>query len=206
LVRTNGQAAIKDTAQRIFAERGYHGASIRQIATEAQLSLSAMYYYYSSKQDLLLALIEDGFAGHEQFCEQELERVGDDPVERLSALVRGTVRYRIERKDFSLLAWREIERLEGKHRRRMEERRAAVMARFEDPIKAGIRAGVFTTPYPKDARRAVTSMCNAIAQWYRPGGELSPEEVQTRYVHLALAVVGHVGACPCGACGKKRRR
>jgi hypothetical protein len=56
-------------------------------------------------------------------------------------------------------------------------------------IERGAAEGVFLTPYPDDARRAVISMCNAIAQWYRPDGEVSPDELVERYLSLALAVV-----------------
>lgn len=49
--------------------------------------------------------------------------------------------------------------------------------------------GIFLTPYPDDARRAVIAMCNAIAEWYRTEGPVSVDELVERYVALALTVV-----------------
>ncbi|WP_259375296.1 hypothetical protein [Rhodococcus pseudokoreensis] len=60
---------------------------------------------------------------------------------------------------------------------------------FKDVIEAGVKIGLFQTPYPDDARRAVIAMCNAVAQWYRPGGELTEDMLIERYVSLALTVV-----------------
>jgi len=48
---------------------------------------------------------------------------------------------------------------------------------------------VFLTPYPDEARRAVIAMCNAVAQWFRPDGELTLDELVDRHVALALTVV-----------------
>ncbi|MBB4932834.1 hypothetical protein F4561_003654 [Lipingzhangella halophila] len=51
-------------------------------------------------------------------------------------------------------------------------------------------AGAFATPYPAEASRVVTTMCVAVATWYRPDGPLAPEEVVRRYLTLARATVG----------------
>src|SRR5688500_2061086 len=72
VTRGNGLAAIMGSAREIFAERGYHGASIRDIAKRAGLSLSALYYYYDGKQELLHALLEDALADVFQSCQTAL--------------------------------------------------------------------------------------------------------------------------------------
>ena len=48
---------------------------------------------------------------------------------------------------------------------------------------------MFATRYPEDARRAIIAMCNAIAQWWRPDGPLTREDLVGRYVALALTLV-----------------
>lgn len=57
--RGGGRDAITASAREIFAERGYHGTSVRDIAKRAGLSLSVLYYWHASKQDLLAALIHE---------------------------------------------------------------------------------------------------------------------------------------------------
>lgn len=45
---------------------------------------------------------------------------------------------------------------------------------------------------PREASRAVVTMCKAIAEWYNPAGPFTPEDVAERYVHFALGLVGLV--------------
>src|SRR4051812_12624670 len=80
VTRGNGLNAIMGAAREIFAERGYHGASIRDIAKGAGLSLSALYYYYNGKQELLHALLEDALADVLHGCQTALGAAGDDPA------------------------------------------------------------------------------------------------------------------------------
>jgi AcrR family transcriptional regulator len=55
-----GRLIIGEVALAAFAELGYHGVSIRDIAKRSGMSLSALYYHYASKYDLLVALLEKG--------------------------------------------------------------------------------------------------------------------------------------------------
>ncbi|WP_328766566.1 TetR/AcrR family transcriptional regulator [Streptomyces sp. NBC_00286] len=189
--RGNGRDAIMDAARDVFAERGYFGASIRDIAKRADMSLSALYYYYSGKAQLFHALIEDSLDDYFRHCEKELAQAGDDPAARLAALVRVTVDYRVRRRVESLLTLQELRYLEPEYRNPIIERRHAVSGLFQKAIDDGLAGGVFRTPHPDDARRAVMAMCNAVAQWYDPSGDLGTTELCDRYVRLAFAMLGH---------------
>ena len=57
-------------------------------------------------------------------------------------------------------------------------------------VEEGVASGTFGTPFPKDASRAVTTMCVAVASWYRPDGALSPDEIVHRYLLVARSAVG----------------
>jgi AcrR family transcriptional regulator len=188
--RGGGLAAIMRSAREIFAERGYHAASIRDIAKGAGLSLSALYYYYQGgKQELLHALLEDTLADYSRGYETALAAAGDDPAARLTAFVRATVEYRVRRQVDSLLALRETRNLEPERLERFVERRDALPDALREIIDDGVARGVFATPYPDEAQRAILAMCNAIAQWYQPSGDLSVTDLVERYVHLALTLV-----------------
>ncbi|WP_030801531.1 MULTISPECIES: TetR/AcrR family transcriptional regulator [unclassified Streptomyces] len=56
--RAEARTRIEDTAARLFAERGYAGTTIGEIATEAGLSKPMLYRHFDSKQELHLALLE----------------------------------------------------------------------------------------------------------------------------------------------------
>ncbi|GAA2414996.1 TetR/AcrR family transcriptional regulator [Actinomadura vinacea] len=192
VARGDGLAAIMRSAREIFAERGYHAASIRDIAKGAGLSLSALYYYYAGKQELLHALLEDALADCFRSCEQALDAAGDDPVARLGAFVQATVEYRVRRPVDSLLGLREIRNLEPERLEQFVERRDALPRLLGEIIGDGVARGVFGTPYPDEAQRAILAMCNAVAQWYQPSGDLTVTDLVDRYVYLSLTLVQHL--------------
>src|ERR671932_768591 len=77
---------ILRTAARIFAEKGYHQTSMRDISRETGVSLSGLYYYCKSKEELLF-LIQDNCFGHvlERLEERLTEAVA--PVEKMRVVI-----------------------------------------------------------------------------------------------------------------------
>lgn len=187
--RTPGHRAIIEAARREFSERGYGAASIRDIAQRAGVSLSALYYYHKGKQELLVAILDDGMDAYFSACEAASAGAGEGPAEQLEALVAATVRFRTEHPVKSSIVLTEGRSLEPDHVERYRRSEARASQQFRDVVERGVADGVFGTPYPDDARRAVIAMCNAIAQWYRPGGPVGVDDLVERYVSLALTVV-----------------
>lgn len=187
--RPAGHKAIVEAARAEFSERGYGATSIRDIAQRAGVSLSAMYYYYKGKQELLVAIVEEGLDAYFGECERALEVAGDDPAEQLEALVSATVRFRTGHPVKSSIVLTEWRSLEPVHLTRHRENEKRGSRQFRGAIERGVAEGIFLTPYPDDARRAIIAMCNAIAQWYRPDGPVDVDELVERYVSLALTVV-----------------
>ncbi|MBO1332748.1 TetR/AcrR family transcriptional regulator [Streptomyces sp. VRA16 Mangrove soil] len=187
--RPAGHKAIIEAAREEFSEQGYGATSIRNIAKRAGVSLSALYYYYKGKQELLVAILDDGLDAYFGACDAALRAAGDDPAERLEALVTATVRFRIEHPVKSSIVLTEGRSLEPEHLARYRRNEERGTRQFREVIEQGLADGVFLTPYPDDARRTVIAMCNAIAQWYRADGEVTPDELVERYVSLALTVV-----------------
>lgn len=187
--RNAGQQVIIDAARREFAEQGYGAASIRNIADRADLSLSALYYYYRGKQDLLAAILDEDFAAYFEACDKALATAGTSAAEQLSALVAGTVRFRSEHPSKSSVVLTESRSLNEEHMARYRETAKRASDRFSQIIAEGTASGEFRTQFPEDARRAVIAMCNAISQWYEADGSLSVDELTQRYIRLALTIV-----------------
>src|SRR5258708_9525672 len=57
--RRANQGRILQAARKVFAQHGYHGATIGEIADEAGLSNGAVYYNFTNKEDLFLALLDE---------------------------------------------------------------------------------------------------------------------------------------------------
>ena len=97
-------AAMRDgTAGRIlgaalvlFARRGFHGTSIRDIGDELGLKPANLYAYFESKEHLLAELVRVGHEEHHAALRSALIAAGAGPVEQLQALVRAHVRMHAE--------------------------------------------------------------------------------------------------------------
>lgn len=76
---------ILDAAGSLFLEHGYEGLSMRQIAERIGYSATTIYRYYENKDDLLFAIVYEGFV---RFGKQlaKAAQGSDDPRERLPAL------------------------------------------------------------------------------------------------------------------------
>ena len=70
-MREKTKNTIRDTAMRLFAENGYHGTSINQIATEAGISKGLIYNYFEKKEDIVEEIITKAFSDFE-FMFQEM--------------------------------------------------------------------------------------------------------------------------------------
>ena len=194
--RPAGHQALLDAASAQFAERGYAASSIRDIAAAAGVSLSALYHYYPGKEALLAALLREGMDNYLEMCREALAEAGHDPARRLAAVVGATVRYRAQRSTASLMTMNEARALRAQDREQFRGRERTATDQFRSAIDDGIAAGVFTTPYPDDARRMISAACNAVAEWYRPDGPVPLDALTERYVTLAYTLLGYERRTP----------
>jgi len=83
---------VLKTSAAIFAEKGYHSTSIRDIARATKMSLSGLYYYFKSKDELLFLIQDYCFSTVIDDCRRLLAGV-DDPVHRLKLLIENHLNY-----------------------------------------------------------------------------------------------------------------
>ena len=164
-----------------FARRGYDQTTMQELATSMELATGALYHYFDSKQQLLIAI-----------CDQLMEpllvqarplvRSADDPAVRLSALVRVWVAHVVSHRDHMLVFQQERHVIEsGVAWRSVRASRKAFERLVADALAA---AG--TRGDPRLALLALLGMVNHTAQWYRPRGTLSAEQIADGYVELVL--------------------
>lgn len=187
-----GKQAISDAALKCFHEHGYEGSSIRDVAQAAGVTGAAVYHYYGSKQDLLMEILEEFLTKSIQSTEDAVSRVGSDPAARLFAAAQSHVLWNTSDVAASFVVNSEIRSLEPENRAKHIAQRDKLQRIFDTAVEDGCREGLFLTPWPLEASRAVTVMCTFVARWYRPGGALSAEEISWRYGHMALSLVRSV--------------
>ncbi len=119
-----------------------------------------------------------------------LAGAGDDPAAALGAIVRTHVLFHLEDQRGTMLGTSELRALEEPVRSRHLDKRHQQQRLFDDAVVRGAELGVFTTPIPLEASRAVVVMCTGVAGWFSPKGPLSRAEIARRYERLALDMVG----------------
>lgn len=171
-----------------FAEHGYEGASVRDVATRSGISVGGLYYHYRSKQEMLVDLlqgsVEDVYA---RACVAIVE-AGPDPGARLNILVECLCLYMTHRREVAVIG-AEIRSLNDENRNRFIAIRDAFEALFQEAVREGAASGDFSTREPDQAARAIITMCRGIAFWYRPDGEDSPEQITQTYQRFASGIV-----------------
>lgn len=78
--------AILDAAIRVFAERGFHGSRISDVAKEAGVAEGTIYLYFKSKDDLLLSIFSRRVGAFVKALRVEVE-TKESPVEKLRTVV-----------------------------------------------------------------------------------------------------------------------
>ncbi|MBH0119586.1 TetR/AcrR family transcriptional regulator [Rhodococcus sp. HM1] len=173
-----------------FAERGYDGTSIREIASRAGLSVPGLYHHYPSKQALLMSLTTTVMNDLLDRSRRALAEAGPTPSERFDAVVESLLRFHMFRRNEAFIASTEMRSMEPESREAFVALRDTQQRMVDEIVRDGVAAGEFTTPYPEDASRAVTTMCVAVASWYRADGPLPPDEIVERYLAIARSAVG----------------
>lgn len=188
--RRPNEEAIFGAALEAFAELGFNGASMREIAARASTSLSNLYNYVPGKADLLaqtLRRVNDDLLIH---LHQALDEANPTPTDQLRSIVRTYVEWSATNQFASVIAVGEFRYLTGAQRRAVVEVRDRTQGLFTEIAERGVREGAFNTPHPRQAARNIVLLCSAFATWYRPGGESTAAEMAEVQADLALDMVG----------------
>jgi AcrR family transcriptional regulator len=154
-------------AARVFAEVGYDGASMRRIASEAELSLSGVYHYVAGKEELLYWIQHHTFDSLLQDLERSLEGV-TDPRERLATAVRNHVRHFGENMHELKVCARDLETLDGEAYETVYERRRAYFEAIHELVKA-LQPKKHPALGSWIATANLFGMINWFYQWYDAG-------------------------------------
>lgn len=171
-----------------FLEFGYHGATMRDVAQRAGLSVPGVYHYYASKQDMLVAILDLTMKDlHARTSAARAE--GSSAVERFALLVECLALFHTHRRELGFVGASEMRSLTPAAREHVAAARRAQQRMVDEEVGLAVREGAFLTPQPHEAARAVVTMCTALPQWYRTSGPASAEQVASSYVEFALDLV-----------------
>ncbi|TAK85833.1 MAG: TetR/AcrR family transcriptional regulator [Betaproteobacteria bacterium] len=135
---------ILDAALEEFARYGLSGARVERIASRANANKRMIYYYFRSKEDLFLAVLEASYADIRS-AERSLDLEHRDPREAVKRLVEFTWQYYLEHPEFMTLL--NSENLhKGRHVRnssRLREMHSPLVGTLRAILRRGEKQGLF---------------------------------------------------------------
>lgn len=176
---------ILEAAAQVFRQKGYHGASMSDIAEAVSLQKASLYHHVSSKQEILLELLD-------RALELLLERISGITRQNISAdeklhrMIREYLQILVENIDLASVLLFEHRSLERRQRTRHIPNRDKFESLWKDVITEGVDKKIFTCANPAVATRALLGILNWTITWYRPDGELSIEQIADHYSNLLL--------------------
>lgn len=91
---TNSRSTILEVSIRLFADHGFEGVAMRQIAKEANITLPAIYHHFGNKEELYKAVEAEMYGSHAQSLLNDI-RADNTPEERIRNFI-GTLLDRLE--------------------------------------------------------------------------------------------------------------
>jgi AcrR family transcriptional regulator len=169
--------AILRVASRVLAEHGYHGTSLEMIADRMDLTKASLYYYYESKDALILACLER-VALQSIDAMEAIAALETDLVERLKAMI-------IEQLGLYTHSEPDLARLFLQHMdwpdeiaREMRRWRATHRRPFDRIIDEGVATGVFAPEHDEVARHCMFGAINHFPVWFRPKSATKDAQVR----------------------------
>jgi AcrR family transcriptional regulator len=188
---------ILTAALEAFQEHGYHGTTVRDIATRAGLTMPALYYHHGNKEGILLALLDIAMDDVLSHVHGAVHGAGPVAQQQLVNLTTAVVMHMTHRQ--------QLAGLHPEHRFLSTEQRQQYLTMRDElstllfgVITDGVADGTFREQDVRFTTRALLGMLQAIADWYRPDGPHSPDEIAEEYVAAALLLVGSRAPMPTG--------
>ena len=176
---------ILEAAAQVFRQKGFHGASMQDIAKAVNLQKPSLYHHVSSKQEILLALLD-------RALELLLERISAISSQDISAdqklqqMIRAYLQILAENTDLSAVLLFEHRSLERRQHARHVPNRDRFETLWRTVLEEGVAARLFKCDDPALATRAILGILNWTITWYRPDGLLEIDEIADQYSSLLL--------------------
>jgi AcrR family transcriptional regulator len=144
---------IFDAAVEVFAEYGFERAKVDDIAIKAGIAKGTIYYHFKSKEELFIALMNEGLDKMLDHAKMEMERVGS-PREQLRHMLAAQVRFLIGHGTFTKLLLTEVWG--------SKERQQAFRSRIrqytdmiEQVLRNGVNQGIFHLTHPNETAASI---------------------------------------------------
>ena len=177
---------VREAARAHFSAQGYEAASMRDIAADAGIHIATLYFYCSTKEQLLFDVLKESLQQISASLREQIAAAGETYAARLAAAIALHVKLCAEKAFPTTINRVDIQRLTDEHRAEYVSMRDAYERELRDLISSGVAAGEFRPVDPKLTAFAIVGIGHTVGYWYRPDGPLTPEQIGAEYVDLIL--------------------
>ena len=178
-------------AAEIYREHGYERAGMTDIARRLGMTAPALYWYFRSKEDILVAFLEHTIADLIQFVRSLVH--SSEPKRRLWEFMHAYALWQLQQQELSA-AYERIYAL-GHLRNSLPERQRQRITSLEREFYGMLRdliadaqgKGEADGAHPPIAF-ALIGMVEHLISWFKPGGPMSVQDVATLYADYAVAI------------------
>lgn len=184
------QQQLLEIACRLFAQRGFNGTSLRDIAEEAQITKAALYYHFPNKEALFNKIVLESL---EALVEQV--RVACEQVKTPEEKVRTFMLTMAENFQHNREAWMASSNAFRTHDEPSASKDKALELRdsYEQLLRGFIREGVVSGQFravdPALTGRVLLASINGMSRWHNPLGKLTAIKVVEQFIDIVLGGV-----------------
>jgi len=161
LIKTK-QNDICVAAERLFAKKGYHNTSIREIAEQSKISIGSLYDYIDNKEDILFMLSQ---RFHSEIVKEVVKVLnsGHGVIQELKGTIETTLRVIDQFQEYVLFTYRDSKMLKKEDLIAVLEQESFVTDTFTKIIKKGTEQGLFETDEPEIMANMINIMTHSWA-------------------------------------------
>jgi AcrR family transcriptional regulator len=176
---------IIEAATRIFSERGYHAASMAEIADAVGIRKASLYHHVRKKEDLLFAI-------HESLIDvliaetMAVSSSSESPAEKVRGLLHVTMRFIGDNREGVTVFLSERHAVTGERWQALVIKRDFYERMVTQIITEGRSSGSFVDLPPEIVAKALLGMANWGYTWFQKDGPLTADEVAEVFTAVAL--------------------
>ncbi len=182
--------AILEAAAKAFAERGFPGASMAELARACGVSKALLYHYYTNKEELLFDMTERYMARLVALC-AAIESRQLEPRAHLAELIRSFLAEYQTSQHKHMVLTHDFKFLGASRRRVIVGRQRAVVGAFRRALAAA-SGGALTVESALPAAMLVFGMINWTFTWLKPRGPMSYAEFAEWVIRMLEGGVGNL--------------
>lgn len=176
--------ALRDAAVELISRRGYRGTTLKDIAGELGITEPALYYYFSSKEELLFSIYLETLTLALETV-RTIRYGPGSPDAKLRTVIDAFTRLVVENKMF-IIFFREKDELSPENWQRITRGEREFVDTIGDIIAEGVQIGVFKDLPARVVTFAILGMAAWVDRWYRANGPLSLDQVVDVFSELVL--------------------